>query len=272
MDSNAIIDAQRSLRRRIDDHRKYDALTGASDLAAHLLLYLDDARHCWELTLQWLRRTLDADRVDGGFTRHGGTDACYQPEVEALRGDLPIVSSVGVAIDASVPAVRAVLDSHKPVLFGSITEDRRFSDPLRQQLLALDTRAKLAVALHDEHGAIALICCDWTKERKRWQAAQCEQIGHFANDVLSPIFHTARQLGETSIVLTTPPPVRLTAAELRVARLVIQGLSYKEIARQLDRSFSTVDHSLRSIRDKLGARSTARMMGMLDELLRKHYP
>ncbi|WP_075259154.1 helix-turn-helix transcriptional regulator [Herbaspirillum camelliae] len=271
MDSNAIIEAQRSLRQRIDDHRKYDALTGASDLAAHLLLYLDDARHCWQLTLQWLRQRVDADRVDGGFTRQYGADAVYQPEVEALRGDLPIVSSVGVAIDASAPAVRAVLDSRQPVLYGSITEDRRFSDPLRQQLLALDTKAKLAVALHDDRGAIALICCDWTKERKRWQATQCEQIGHFANDVLSPIFNTARQLDESSIALVAPAPVRLTAAELRVARLVVQGLSYKEIARQLDRSFSTVDHSLRSIRDKLGARSTARMMGMLGELLRKHY-
>lgn len=271
MNSDAILEAQRHLRPRLDDHHKYIALAGASDLAAHLLLYLDDAQHCWQLTLQWLRRTLDADRVDGGFTRPDGEGALYQPEVEALRADIDISSSVGVAIDARSAAVSAVLDSRQPVIYGSIREDRRFTDPLRRQLLALDTKAKLAVSLHDHQGAIGLICCDWARERQRWQADQCEQIGQFTNEVLSPIFNTVRQMSEQERPAPLSAPVHLTAAELRVARLVVQGLSYKEIARQLDRSFSTVDHSLRSIRDKLGARSTARMMGMLGELLRKHY-
>jgi DNA-binding CsgD family transcriptional regulator len=40
-------------------------------------------------------------------------------------------------------------------------------------------------------------------------------------------------------------------------------LSYKEIARRLDRSLSTIDHQLRSVRGKLGARSTARLVRML---------
>ena len=34
---------------------------------------------------------------------------------------------------------------------------------------------------------------------------------------------------------------------------------------QLDRSLSTVDHQLRSIREKLGARSTARLVRLLAE-------
>lgn len=38
------------------------------------------------------------------------------------------------------------------------------------------------------------------------------------------------------------------------------GLSYKEVARRLGRSLSTVDHQLRSIRHKLGLPSTARLV------------
>lgn len=269
MNSEAIVEAQRHLRRHLDDHRKYDTLRGAPDLGAHLLLYLDDAQRCWQLTLQWLRSTLDADRVDGGFARQCG--AVYRPSVEALRQDISMPSSVGVAIDAQQAAVREVLASRRPVLYGSVQEDARFTAPLRHQLLSLDTQAKLAVSLHDGNGAIGIICCDWTRARQRWQADQCEQIGHFTNDVLSPIFSTILDAHEGDALLPQAAPVKLTGAELRVARLVVQGLSYKEIARQLDRSFSTVDHSLRSIRDKLGARSTARMVGMLGELLRRHY-
>jgi hypothetical protein len=36
---------------------------------------------------------------------------------------------------------------------------------------------------------------------------------------------------------------------------------------RLNRSFSTVDHRLRAIREKLGARSTARIVAMLSDLL-----
>lgn len=57
----------------------------------------------------------------------------------------------------------------------------------------------------------------------------------------------------------------LTPAELKVASLVAKGLSCNEIARRLDRSLSTVDHQSRSIRDKLGARSTARLVHLLTE-------
>jgi DNA-binding CsgD family transcriptional regulator len=51
---------------------------------------------------------------------------------------------------------------------------------------------------------------------------------------------------------------------MKVARLVAMGLSYKEVARQLQRSLSTVDHQLRSIRDKLGVRSTSRLVRLLN--------
>lgn len=58
----------------------------------------------------------------------------------------------------------------------------------------------------------------------------------------------------------------LTPAERGVARLVAEGLSYKEVARKLERSFSTVDHQLRGIRAKLGASSTARLNVLLGRM------
>jgi AraC-like DNA-binding protein/DNA-binding CsgD family transcriptional regulator len=66
----------------------------------------------------------------------------------------------------------------------------------------------------------------------------------------------------------TPDGLRcLTPAERSVVRLVAEGLSYKEIARKLERSFSTVDHQLRSIRAKLGAASTARLNVLLGRMM-----
>jgi DNA-binding CsgD family transcriptional regulator len=63
--------------------------------------------------------------------------------------------------------------------------------------------------------------------------------------------------------LPAPWLSELTPAERRVALLAATGMSYKEIARQLQRSFSTVDHQLRSVRTKLGVASTGRLVRML---------
>lgn len=271
MNSDTLIDAQRHLRRHLDRFHASSAIAGAPELAAHLLLYLDDPARCWQLTLQWLRRTVDADRVHGGFTLQAGR--LYRPVEEVVRDDIEVPSTVGVSIDAQQSAVREVLEAYRPILYSNIGDDTRFTASLRGQMLSMHTQAKLAFSLHDGSEAIGIICCDWTRVRQRWHAEQCEQIAQFATGLLGPVFSLVHQ--ERDHALATPAsttaPVRLTAAELRVARLVVQGMSYKEIARQLDRSFSTVDHSLRSIRDKLGARSTARMVAALGELLRQHY-
>lgn len=269
MNSDAIVDTQRRLRPRIDAARNFDAIQGAADLAAHLLLYLDDSEHCWRLTLHWLRSLLDADRVDGGFTDR--QEALYRPTVEEIRQDICIPSSVGLVIDAHQSALREVLHSQSPVLYHSVEEDRRFAGSLRHQMLSLDTQSKLAVSLHDGQSAIGVICCDWTRPHPRWHAAQCFQLGQFTTSVLSPIFSAVNDILEPSIQPIDGEEIKLTATELKVARLVVRGLSYKEIAFELDRSFSTVDHCLRNIRDKLGARSTARMVGMLAQLLNSRY-
>jgi DNA-binding CsgD family transcriptional regulator len=55
----------------------------------------------------------------------------------------------------------------------------------------------------------------------------------------------------------------LTKSKYEIARLVAQGLSYKEIARIRGRSFSTIDHHLRSIRHKTGVSSTSALVSLL---------
>jgi DNA-binding CsgD family transcriptional regulator len=92
--------------------------------------------------------------------------------------------------------------------------------------------------------------------------------------VLGPVMGAARSLqGEGPDEQRPPVPAgavggqsplaELTPAERKVALLVATGMSYKEIARHLNRSFSTVDHQLRSVRTKLGVRSTSRLVRLL---------
>jgi DNA-binding CsgD family transcriptional regulator len=281
MDSEDLLCAQRQLRSSLLDSRMA-IMPGSSDLAAHLLLYLDDADQCWRLAVTWIRRALDADRVDGGFASPG---AVYRPVGEAAREDAPAPATVGMEFDPMDAAVRAVWAAPHAVVFGDIAHDARFTPTTRAQFLALGTRAKLAMALRDGTSPVGLMCCNWADERRHWKFDVCRQVGELSSKVLSPILATAhrfrhehddgmpgRRCGPAIAVGHRKSEHhalldQFTRGELDVARLAVTGMSYKEIAARLNRSFSTVDHRLRAIREKTGARSTARMISVLSDLL-----
>ena len=184
------------------------------EIAAELLLHLDDEAACWHRAADWLRDLLDADRVDGGpggFVDPAEGHCSYQPQAEIQRepGLLPTV--LGLRFEATDPGLQAV----------------------------------------------------WQRPEPCWSSATCQQLGHWAAQALGPLLAEARHLN----ALARPPALpTLTPAELRVARLVARGLSYKEIARQLDRSVATIDHQTRRLREKFGVHSNARLMPLLDRL------
>jgi len=100
--------------------------------------------------------------------------------------------------------------------------------------------------------------------------ARCAQLQELSDHVLGPIVTAARLLENDAAVAeqaaggTARGALRdLTPAERRVAQLAATAMSYKEIARHLNRSFSTVDHQLRSVRRKLGVRSAGRLVRLL---------
>lgn len=277
MRSDDILQAQRNLRSKLLDDRQTLPWQPARDLAAQLLLYLDDPNQCWKASAEWLREMLDADRVDGGFVRPG--QPFYAPQVEALRPDRLVPSVVGVNMSALDPGVVTVWETDGVVVFNDVGHDGPMGAQLRSQLRDIGTRTKLSVALRNQDRPLGLMCADWLEPRRAWTASVGANLASFACSVLGPVLAVAQQLAADDAALTAAVPgvrdpasthpslAQLTAAELRVARMVAKGMSYKEIARALNRSFSTVDHQLRSVRDKLGVSSTARLVRMLADIL-----
>lgn len=255
MNAEHLVEAQRELRTRLLD-RGHVAWHPARELAARLLLHLDDTQFCWQFATEWLRDTLDADRVDGGFG--APSVAVYRPHAEARRATREVPSMLGAAIDASDQGVRYVWSAARAVVFHDVEQDPRLGSGLRESLLSSGMRNTLATALVHQGTPLGLVCADWMERRVDDRDGRCAHFHEVARVVLSPILATAQRLG------TEPSPLaRLTPAERRVAELVAAGLSYKEIARRLDRSVSTVDHQLRSVRRKLGARSSSRLVRLL---------
>lgn len=255
----------------------------ARDLAAHMLLHLDDVSSCWGIATQWLLDELGCQRVDTGFGRPENVQ--YFPGfAEAKSSDYEVPSFGGFAVDNRDPIMRAMWSSSKPIAFANIKEDRRVTPALRKRMSGARTKSKFGAALRTHSGAYGLICADWTEHLAPHRTALFECFEHTVNDVLSPIVFVAQGLSEPrqnqqKLPANTTDSVdpdaetihcnatnALTRSEVEVARLVVQGLSYKEIAGIRARSFSTVDHQLRSIRRKMGVASTAALIRHLSSL------
>jgi len=275
-----LLHAQRRLRRALLDgpairHKP------ARDLAAHMLLYLDDVTACWDVATHWLRAELDCQRVDTGFGRADAKE--YFPGFsEAMNTNYDVPSFGGAAVDNTDPIMQAMWSGSSPIIFADIKQDRRVTPKLRKRMAGAGTRSKFGAALRTRNKSYGLICADWTEHLVPYDSGLFDRFEQTVEDVLNPIIAVAKDVADAQGVthstqaqanstlchdpLGSGALDTLTRSEIEVARLVSRGLSYKEIARVRDRSLSTIDHQLRSIRGKLGVTSTSSLISVLAKL------
>lgn len=273
--------AQQRLRNRLLD-RGVIRRAQARDLAAHMLLHLDDLPGCWFIATNWLRAELGCQRVDTGFGLREARD--YFPGfAEAKDADYDVPSfGGGGAVDNRDPAMQAMWLEPHPLIFADIKQDSRITMRLRQRMSGARTKSKFAWALRTGRGSYGLICADWTEHLVPWESGLHDCFEHTVVDVLNPIISVAKEIADHDTTTGNGDEVRrsyhlalsarltgtaslatLTLSEIEIARLVAKGLSYKEIARIRRRSFSTIDHQLRSIRRKTGVSSTSALVSLL---------
>jgi DNA-binding CsgD family transcriptional regulator len=262
-----VFSAQQRLRAALLD-RPGVRYKPARDLAAHMLLHIDDLTGCWSIAANWLQAELGCHRVDTGFGEQGAVE--YHPGfAEARSQDYDVPSFAGAAVDNRDAMMQAMWREDRPLVYGDIKHDARVSARMRQRMSGARTRSKIAWALRTPQGGYGLICADWTEHLAPVQSGLYDCFEQTVADVLSPVIYVAKALsgavppGSGADTPQDENLALLTPSETEVARLVAKGLSYKEIARMRGRSFSTIDHQLRSIRDKTGTTSTAALIHLL---------
>jgi len=268
MDDDHLLAVQRQLRRRILDNPGAIRWRPARDLAAHMLLLLDAPDDCWRFATAWLREAFDADRVDVGFGRPD--EAYFRPQVEALRRERDVPSVIGISMNTADWGLHRLWNARGVVVLQAADLERSIGEATRTALRRMGTRVKMAAPIADRAGPVGLMCVDWLDVFEAVGDVRRSRFEEIASVVLGPVMsaslHLACNLSEGEGLAPDEAQGRfdsLTAAERVVARLAADGLSYKEIARRLDRSFSTVDHQLRSARSKLGVKSTARLVSLV---------
>ncbi|MEO1702414.1 MAG: helix-turn-helix transcriptional regulator [Pseudomonadota bacterium] len=269
-----VLATQRRLRAQLLD-RPAVRHAKARDLAAHMLLNIDDLNSCWSLAAHWLRVELACHRVDAGFGVPGAREY-YPGFVEAKHDDYDVPSFEGGAVYNFDPVMRSMWHDEKPIALTDIKQDNRVTSYLRQRISGARTKSKIGGALRTGSVGYGLICADWTEHFVPHKSDIFDCFEQTVADVLSPIIAVSKAISEhdssagaDDVAVDPTEDISLevlTASELEVAKLVAQGMSYKEIARIRRRSFSTIDHQLRSIRHKTGVHSTSALVSLLAKL------
>lgn len=255
---------QRGLRRRLLNQSAVPWAEGR-DLAAHLLLNLDDLQASWRCTIEWLSRYLSCARADGGAACPA--DLVYRPGAcEVFDENTAIASLKGVMVDNRHAGMQRLWHTRRTLACEEVSQETRFSSQLREDLVAAGTHRKLARSLWDGKRALGLVCIDRVADQSAWEQRVYERFESACVDVVEPVLGAAFRLRDDALAICVKVDETsrtLTPAEQEVALLARDGLRYKQIASQLGRSFSTVDHQLRSIRQKLGVKNHAALVRVL---------
>jgi DNA-binding CsgD family transcriptional regulator len=248
----------------------------ARDLAAHMLLFVDDSKRCSTIAVEWIRGDLGCSRVDTGLG--ASSSATYLPGyAEARDPDAEVPTYAGTHVNNMADAMQLMWKTERPIVFRDVAADGRFDARLHDMLVNAGTTSKMAAPVGYRGRSIGLICANWVGRSIPNSSALHEHFESVVGDVLGPILLASHELaamraaasrsgseaGDSAAGGEGRGLVQLTPAELKVAWLAASGLPYKLIADRLNKSFSTVDHQLRSIRQKLKVRTYAELAAVL---------
>lgn len=261
-DANAVWRAQRRLRELLIDTPASISYGPARDLAAHMLLFIEDGDRVWDIARSWLRKRIEVDMADGGFVSEHDSHFYCTAAIDNPAG----ASAPRALVYNGETAMQRMWQSDVPLFIASVAEEQGFTPGLRRAFEEMGARSKLMSRLHDGHAAFGLVSLGQGVGGAGWRNWQLDVFETVVKEVLAPVLATVHRLAAVrapALAGLTERLSLLTRAEARVARLAAAGLSYKEIARQLDRSPHTVDHQLRQVRQKLGIATHSRLVRYL---------
>lgn len=143
--------AQRSLRAALLD-QPVVRYKPARDLAAHMLLHLDDLNGCWSIATAWLQVELGCHRVGTGFGLD--TSVEYFPGfAETKSADHDVPSIAGRQVDDRDSMMQEMWHVDRPLVYADLKQDARVSMRMRQRMSGAKTKSKMAWALRTQQGS-----------------------------------------------------------------------------------------------------------------------
>jgi len=224
------------------------------DCAAHMILAIENPKDMVHIALRYIGNHLSACRADAGFATP--IDSEYRPLSEycSEKNQPPSVASLVLSNQHEV--MQRVWRSRAPVKYENVSENPKLKD-VKEILSSIRSRSMLMQRLVWDKEPIGISCVDHTLVDHQWHDDEVNFMQQFCTNIFAPLAGISNYWHNPTMHQMFKKP---SESELDAIRLAACGLSYKNIAEELNKSVRTIENQLRNARLRLNARNQAELI------------
>ena len=235
----------KALKKNFIDDKNGQASSEMLDCVAHMIISIENPRETVKIALEFIGRTLSACRADAGFATP--TDSEYSPLSEYCSEDSNPPTLESFVISNQHESMQKVWRSAHPVKYEHVETNPEL-EGVREPLVQIESKSMLMQRLVWDSEPIGISCADHTKHDHKWESKEISFMDQFCNSFFAPLAGISNYWYNPSLHQMFKKP---SESELEAIRLAAKGLSYKQIASELNKSVRTIDNQLRNARKRL---------------------
>jgi DNA-binding CsgD family transcriptional regulator len=214
-----------------------------------MILVIDDPKQLVQVGLEFLVTELSVCRADAGFATP--THQHYTPITEFRNQLTNPLSITGLLLPNQHKAMQKVWQTSSPIAINDVSSYESLKE-LKDVFLNTGCKSMLLQKLVWDGEPIGIACIDHTVEQHIWNEYEINFMHTFCSTFLGPLAGISNYWFNPKLHSMFSKP---TESELIAIRLAAKGLTYKQIADQLNKSTRTIENQFRNARNRLNARN-----------------
>lgn len=214
-----------------------------------MIIKIDNPKLLVQIGLQYLVTELNVCRADAGFSTPKLEH--YTPITEFRNAATNPPSIIGLELPNQHIAMQYIWSSDNPVAINNV-ENYPPLGGLKDVFLTAGCKSMLLTKLVWEHQPIGIACIDYTNQTHKWLSEEIDYMRIFCEKFLGPLAGMSNYWFNPKLHSMFTKP---TESELTAIRLAAKGLTYKQIANQLNKSTRTIENQFRNARNRLNAKN-----------------
>ena len=224
------------------------------DCVAHMILSIENPTETVRIALTYMGGYLSTCRADAGFA--SPTDREYTPLAEYCSKKTKPPSVAEFIISNQHDVMQRVWRSRTPVKYESVATNPLLKD-VRDILQAIHSKSMMLQRLVWNKEPIGITCVDHTLREHEWKDSEVTFMHQFCTEFFAPLAGISNYWHNPTMHQMFKKP---SDSELSAIRLAAEGMSYKQIADQLNKSVRTIENQLRNARLRLNASNQAELI------------
>jgi len=237
----------KSLKQHFIDGNYQSSPGSMLDCVAHMIIAIEDPTETVRIALSYLGNNLATCRADAGFAVP--TDMEYTPLAEYRSEESKPDSVANFVISNQHEVMQRVWRSRTPVKYEFVASNAQLID-VRELLNAINCKSMMLQRLVWDKEPIGIACVDHTLKEHEWKDDEMEFMQTFCTQFFAPLAGISNYWHNPTMHQMFKKP---SESELLAIRLAAGGMSYKQIAGELNKSVRTIENQLRHARQRLNA-------------------